>query len=284
MPKVDILGVKIDNVTMDEAVSRVEEMLTDGKKHQVVTPNPEFVMLAQKDVEFREILNEADLAIPDGIGLLATAKYLSMRSTSIPILRELQKVIQGIWVGFCVLFNRRALNVISEQVAGVDLVWNLAGLAERKGYSFYLLGGSRGVAQKAKDVLSAFFVPKLKVVGAEEGRVADLDFNGRKRIDQEIVERINKVEPDILLVAFGAPKQEKWIARYLPQLNVRVAIGVGGTFDYLIRKPARASGFFQKKGLEWLWRLFVQPWRLPRILIAFPIFPLTVAWHRLKMV
>ncbi len=282
--KVNILGVKIDNVTMDEAVARVEKMLADGRKHQIVTPNPEFVMLAQKDEEFREILNNADLAIPDGVGLLAAAKYLSMSSIAIPVLRELQKFAQGIFVGCCILFNRSALDVVKEQVSGVDLVWKLASIGERKGYTLYFLGGAPGVAQKVKGVLSAFFVPKLKVVGAEEGRRANLDLDERSMVDEEIVERINKVDPDILFVAFGAPKQEKWIARYLPQLNVKVAIGVGGTFDYMITKPARAPTFFQRKGLEWLWRFFVQPWRLLRILTAFPKFPLTVAWHRLRMV
>lgn len=282
--KVNILGVKIDNVTMDEAVARVEAMLADGRKHQIVTPNPEFVMLAQKDEEFKQILNQADLAVPDGIGLLAAAKYLNLNATRVPILRELQKLAQGVWIGFCVLFARKRLDVIREQVTGVDLVWELASLAERKGYSFYLLGGAPGVVQKAKDILTSFFVPKLKIVGAEEGRSLSLNLKEERSIDQQIITRINKVEPDILLVAFGAPKQEKWIAQYLSQLKVKVAIGVGGTFDYLIRKPPRAPTFFQKKGIEWLWRLFMQPRRLTRILIAFPKFPLAVAWYRLKMI
>lgn len=283
MSKINILGVKIDNVTMEEALKKVEEMLDDGKKHQVATTNPEFVMQAQKDGEFRQILNKADLSIPDGVGILVAAKYLSMETTSIPVLREVQKLLQGFWVGFCLVFYRQKLNIIKEQVTGADLIWRLAKIARRGNYSFYFLGGFPGVAQKAREKLWCLLGTKLKLLGAEEGRIVGLDVNDDQSIDREIISRINKVQPDILLVAFGAPKQEKWIERNLSQLAVKVVIGVGGTLDYLIEKPRRAPNFLKDRGLEWFWRFVSQPWRVRRVIVAFLKFPLAVAWYKLKM-
>lgn len=283
MKKVDILGVKIYNLTMTEALDRIEEMILEGGKHQVVTANPEFLMLAQKDTDFRRILNQADLAIADGVGLLAAAKYLSMPVTTVPVLREFQKITQGIWVGVSVLFRRENLDAIVEQIAGADLIMNLAKLSDKKGYSFYLLGGAHRVAERTGEVFASSF-PGLKVVGADDGGSIESNIEARAKEDQKIVDRINKTSPDILLVAFGAPKQEKWIARYLQQLRVKVAIGVGGTFDYMLKSPPRAPQILRSRGLEWLYRLVKEPGRFRRVFAAFPLFPLRVAYHRLKVV
>jgi len=266
LSKIDILGVRIDDVAMNEAIARVEVMLADDKKHQIVTPNPEFAMLAQKDEAFRQILNEADLAIPDGIGILAAAKYLAMGATSVPILRELQKIAQGFWVGFSLLF--KGIGGARERVTGTDLMLKLCERAAQKGWRVFLLGGDVDVAQAAAKCLLAQF-PSLRIAGTSSADPSS-DF----RLPTS----------DFLFVAYGAPKQEKWIAKNLTKIPVKVAMGVGGAFDFITGKQKRAPTFVQKLGLEWLWRLSRQPRRLPRIFTAFPKFPLAVAWRRLRMV
>lgn len=237
MDKINILGVKIDNITMDETVARVEAMLADGKKHQVVTPNPEFVMLAQKDDEFKKILNQADLAIPDGIGLVWASRILSSK--------------------------------LKERVTGTDLMLRLCERAAQQGWRIFLLGGESGVAARAAEKLK-IQSSKLKIVGVCEGG----SLEDRKAV----------IPPtDFLFVAYGAPKQEKWIVENLPRIPVKVAMGVGGAFDFIVGKQKRAPVFVQNLGLEWLWRLLQQPWRARRQL-ALIKFLVLVFWQKIRQV
>lgn len=201
-----VLGVKIDDINMEEAISIVDGWLSDSKKHYIVTPNPEFLVTAQKDPQFRKILNNADLAIPDGVGL--------------------------------------RLGGIKYTVAGTDLMETLCDLASKKDLTVGLLGGRDGVAEEAGECLIGRY-PGLKV-----------GFISKEWTEGESV--------DLLFVAFGHPKQEKWIFKKLPMLNVKVAMGVGGAFDYISGKVPRAPIWMRNLGLEWLFRLSVQPWRIKR--------------------
>ena len=228
-PQVDILGIKIDAVTMDKALSRVEEMLNDGKKHYIVTPNPEFVITAQKDKEFMKILNGADLAIPDGIGIVWASKILN-RSAPSPKNRP---------------------NICTERVTGTDLMIQLCQKAALKGWSIYFLGGKDNIAQKTAENLQKQ-LPALRVAG-----FSSKDPN-LPVISYELP------TADILFVAYGHPRQEKWIAQNLEKLPVKVAMGVGGAFDFIAGRQKRAPRTFQKLSLEWLWRLTTQPWRWKR--------------------
>lgn len=257
--KVSILGVNIDNVTMEETLERVEAFLSDGQKHQIVTVNPEFVVTAQKDSEFRRILNSVDLAIPDGIGLVLASR----------LIRHDRSKLYGA--------------PLRERVAGRDLIEQLASLGAKRGFKIYLLGGEKGVAKKAAEILRNRY-PRLKIVGAEEGLPAEAlspsaplgtgSVEGRR---WGIIKEINRVQPDFLFVAYGAPKQDKWIAKNLAELNVKVAMGVGGALDMIAGITPRAPLWMRRLGLEWLWRLFLEPKkRLPRIFRAVIIFPLLV--------
>jgi len=242
--KINILGVLIDRITSKEVLKKIEEFLNSDTQHYITTPNPEFVMRAQKDEEFRNILNKSDIAIPDGIGLVFASHFLG--------------------------------NPIPEQVAGSDLVWKIAKLAEYKNCSLYLLGGKEGVAEEAARKLKEKY-PNLKIKGAESG--GEVEERKLKTQNEEMVKRINERQPDILLVAFGAPKQEKWIYYNLSKLSsVKVAIGVGGTFDFIAGRIKRAPMFLRKLGMEWLWRLFIEPKRINRILTATVRF----GWKVLK--
>jgi N-acetylglucosaminyldiphosphoundecaprenol N-acetyl-beta-D-mannosaminyltransferase len=247
-------------------------MIGEGGKHYIVTPNPEFVVLAQRDKDFRRILNQADLAVPDGIGLLATAKFLKKESR---FKNRLLKIVDlfffGLKVGWWVLVDQRKLDVLPERVSGIDLIWEIAKCCSVKDFSIALLGGKEQVADKAVKCLKEKLL-HLKIAGTWDGAEADRILLGR----------VPKISADVLLVAFGHFKQEKWIAKNLKGLDVRVVIGVGGSFDFLVGKPRRAPLIFQKIGLEWVWRLFQEPKRWRRILTAFPYFPLLVFWRKIE--
>jgi len=201
--KTDILGVKFDNLTMDEAIKRI--------KGFVVLPYSEFIVRAQKDKEFRDILNSADFCLCESRGLRMVARFLGKK--------------------------------IKENITGVNLIYKLRG-------RIFLLGGKKGVVEKVREKL------KAEVVGVEHG-YQDLE---------KVIDKINKVEPEILLIGLGSPKQEKWIYDNLKKMpSVKVAIGVGGAFDFISGRVKRAPKILQKIGLEWLWRLILQPRRIKRI-------------------
>lgn len=202
-----ILGVGIDDINIDQAVRKVEAWLKKGGKHYIVTPNPEFLVTAQNDLEFKKILNNADLAIPDGAGLKLTGD-------------------------------------IECNTPGIDLIEELIRLASVRGVTTGFLGGRSQVAERTVERLKKKY-PALKV----------------KFISEE-PDDIPKL--DILFVAFGHPKQEKWISKNLPGLPIKVAMGAGGAFDFLSGKVPRGPLWIRNLGLEWLFRLAVQPWRIKR--------------------
>jgi N-acetylglucosaminyldiphosphoundecaprenol N-acetyl-beta-D-mannosaminyltransferase len=234
-----VLGVRVDSVTFDEVLARIETFIAEGRPHQLVTVNPEFVMSAQTDAEFRHIINTSALALPDGT---------------------------GVWWA-----SRRAGRPLPERIPGVDLVERLAALSAQHGYRIYFLGAMPGVADKAVAVLRARY-PTLVVAGSYAG-------SPRLEEDGAIVARVRDASPHILLVAYGAPAQDRWIARNLERLKVPVCIGVGGSFDYIAGVHPRAPGWLRRLGLEWLHRLVTQPWRWRRML-ALPHFAWRVLWSR----
>lgn len=234
MQKITILGIKASNVTKNEAVEMCHGFLFDGSQHIIATPNPEMAVLALKDVEFASIFDKADLCLPDGVGLMLAGK----------------------------LFG----TPLKERIAGSDFVLSLAEMAEKEGKSVYLLGAGEGVAKKAGEKLKEKYL-NLKISGVESGGdVSDLNI-------QDILNKINSVAPEILFVAFGQIKQEKWIVENLSKIpSVKIAIGIGGALDFIARNAKRAPKFIQKIGLEWLWRLILEPWRVKRIWNATAVF------------
>ncbi len=240
-----MLGVKVHAVTQQEVLALIEAYVASGQPHQLVTVNPEFVVAAQGDAQFREIINNAALALPDGIGLLKAARFL--KTTPLP-----------------------------ERVPGSDLVIHLADLSHRQGYRIYFLGAGEGVAEKTIHNLKQRY-PNLQVAGCYAGSPAPAE-------NEAIVQRILTARPDILLVAYGAPKQDKWIQRNFERLQVPVCIGVGGSFDFIAGATKRAPLWLQKLGLEWLHRLIRQPWRWRRIWNAVPRFSWLVFKSRFSSV
>lgn len=237
MHTVQILGVNIASVTMKEAVSIVEKHIKEKSGALVATANAEMLMQATYDKELARILNEASLVVPDGAGTVWAAHHLG--------------------------------HAMPERVAGYDLVQELMREAPKYHHSFFLLGSAPGVAEKAKKKAEKLY-PGIEIVGVRNGFFGSSD-------EKEIIRMINEAKPDILLVALGVPKQEKWLARNLKALNVPVSIGVGGTLDVMAGVMKRAPLWMQHAKLEWLFRGLMQPSRAKRLL-ALPRFVVKV--HR----
>ena len=233
MKSVDLLGVRVDDVTHVEAVERCAALIAGGGRHYVVTPNPEFVVLARRDTAFRAILNAAELAIPDGGGLLLAAR----------------------------LFGQP----LREQVRGTDLCQALVERAAREGWRLFLLGAGPGVADAAAGALARRH-PGLEVAGTFAG---DSSPDG----DSETVAAVRGAgRCDLLFVAYGARRQERWIARNLEQVDAGLAIGVGGVLDFMSGRIRRAPKRIRDLGLDWLFRLLIQPSRVRRQGESIPLF------------
>lgn len=238
---IHILDVPIHPVTTVETLAHFERFLAAPTLQQVATVNPEFVMTAQKDADFLAILQQAALCIPDGVGLLWAARMLGKR--------------------------------LPERVPGSELVHHLAQRAAEKGWRLFLLGAAPGVAEEAAAVLQSRY-PALIIAGTYPGSPNPAE-------NDDIVRRINDSTADLLFVAYGAPNQDKWIARNRDNLTtVRAALGVGGALDFITGRSIRAPQWIQKIGLEWLHRLYHEPWRWRRMM-ALPRFALQVILERL---
>ena len=231
MQSIEILGVRVDDAIYDDVLALVDAWVASGQPHQIVTLNPEMLVAAHRNPAFRQVLNEADLNVADGVGLLLAACLLG---------RPLRGRVTG--------------------SDGIDL---LAAHCARRGYRPYFLGAAPGVADMVAQRLSTAH-PGLEVAGAYAGSPEDRD-------DEEVISRVREAAPDLLLVAYGVPAEEEWIARHRQRLGVPVMMGVGGAFDFVAGVARRAPAWMRRMGLEWLHRLIRQPWRWRRQL-ALPVF------------
>ncbi len=239
--RIHILGLPVDALGTAQWLALVEAWLTlrPRRARQVCTMNPEFMMAARGDVNFRHILQRADLCVADGAGLLWAARRRGM--------------------------------TLPGRITGADGVPLLAQRAASRGWRLFLLGAAPGVAERAAQALQTRF-PGLQIAGTFSGSPAAEE-------EDDIVARVNASQADLLFVAWGAPRQDKWIARNLPRLQVGMAMGVGGTLDYLAGDVRRAPLWLRRRGLEWIFRLALQPWRLRRML-RLPRFVLAVLLER----
>ena len=228
MRSVRVLGVRIDDVTYAEALAVLVRAEATRIPHAVTTPNPEIVMLARRDAAFRAVLDRTTLNIPDGIGLLLAARLMGDR--------------------------------LREHVQGTDLVLRLAERSIEPGWRWFLLGGMDDVSARAAAALQRAY-PGLQVAGAMPGSPLESD-------DADVRAAIQAAgRVDVILVAYGAPKQERWLDRNLATLGIPVGIGVGGVFNYLSGDAPRAPRWLRRLHLEWLHRLLTQPWRWRRQLV-----------------
>ena len=237
--KTEILGVRFDNLTQQEAAQRGRQLLEEDKFHYVVTPNPEFLLAAEKDPEFHRVLNAADLVLPDGIGVVYSAKILG--------------------------------TPLKERVPGIEFAEAMLSALNEMGGRLYLLGAKPGVAEEAGRRICARY-PALVLCGTHDGYFKD---------EQAILPEIAAAKPDLLFVCLGAPKQEKWMARWGQHTGAKLAIGLGGCLDVFAGNVQRAPERWQKLGLEWAYRLKKEPKRIGRM-AKLPLVLVKAAGQRIR--
>jgi N-acetylglucosaminyldiphosphoundecaprenol N-acetyl-beta-D-mannosaminyltransferase len=224
--KIDILGVKVDPVTMSQAVAQVQDYMDEKKNVLIATANAEMIMRATHDKELQAILNDAALVVPDGAGTVWAAHHLG--------------------------------HDMPERVAGFDLAQELMRIAPQRKRRVFFFGSAPGVAEKAKAKAEELY-PGIEIVGVRNGFFTEKD-------EPEIIAQIKEAKPDLLLAALGVPKQEKWLYKHKEELGVPVSIGVGGTLDVMAGVMKRAPLWMQKAKLEWLFRGMLQPKRAGRLM------------------
>ncbi len=237
--KTEILGVRFDDLTQQEAAQQGRQLLEEDKFHYVVTPNPEFLLAAEKDPEFRRVLNAADLVLPDGIGVVYSAKILG--------------------------------TPLKERVPGIEFAEAMLSALNEMGGRLYLLGAKPGVAEEAGRRICARY-PALVLCGTHDGYFKD---------EQAILPEIAAAKPDLLFVCLGAPKQEKWMARWGQHTGAKLAIGLGGCLDVFAGNVRRAPEQWQKLGLEWAYRLKKEPKRIGRM-AKLPLVLVKAAGQRIR--
>ena len=254
MNVVDILGIKVNEVNEKQALELVANWLSGNLKKYIVTPNIEFIMASLEDSEFKRVINNADLAIPDSGRFNWALTELESNG--------LKKIL--FWPLF--FFPKSPLLKKFPVTAGTDLMESLIKNAAENNWSIGLLGGKEIIAETLKQKLQKKY-PDLQITYANPGGV--IDRNGIEIWENGEVSEQDKIKipkTDILFVAFGHGKQEKWIAKNMNNQPVKVMMGVGGAFDYLSGSIPRAPKVWQQYGFEWLYRLIQQPWRAKRFL------------------
>ncbi len=270
-----LLGVKLDVYILAEALGIIEKWLDDKTSHQIITLNSEFIVAAQKDQEFKSVINTASLVLADTVGVLWATKYLSLKLSNCKVVRYPQIIFQAIYTLFSLIFFPKYCASVVERLPGVDLLLDMAKLCASKGSSMFLLGSYNKSGELTATKLSNLY-PELKIVGIYEG-------SSKKGCDLELTQMINQKQPDVLVVAFDHIEQNKWIARNLKNLpTVKLAIGVGGSLDFISGNIQRAPIILRKIGLEWLFRLIRQPRRLKRIFNATIVFIILVITFKIK--
>jgi len=239
---IEILGVRVDDATYEELLFKIDAFVASGQPHQIVTLNAEMLVVAYDDPALAQLLNAADLTVPDSAGVMLAARLLG--------------------------------HALRERVTGSDGISRIAARCAHKGYRPFFLGAGPGVAAVVAERLVAAN-PRLEVAGSYAGSPSIED-------EDEILARVRSVAPDVLLVAYGVPAEEKWIARNRLRLGVPVMIGVGGTFDFIAGVTRRAPAWMRRLGLEWLHRLIQEPWRWRRQL-ALPRFAALVVKQKVGM-
>jgi len=244
-----IFGVRVDELeTVDELRALTTGFLDGDRAFRIFTPNPEILLRARSDAAYADVLRSADLALPDGTGVTLVQTLRGGRSV--------------------------------RRWPGVEISAFLVRLAAERGETVAFVGGGPDVAERAAARWRT--LPGLNVVVAGAGVEVDEDGSARPaERDDEMVDTIRSASPAIVLVGLGAPKQERWIARHADAFpSVRIMIGVGGAFDMWAGSRRRAPRAFRTLGLEWLWRLALEPWRLPRIIRATVVFPVLAVFDR----
>lgn len=242
MASLKILDVRVDKVDMMGALCVVDSFIHNGDFHHIITLNAEIIYQAQFNEPLQKIINSADLVTPDGAGIVWAAGYMG--------------------------------DPVPERVTGIDLMLEICKQAHHNGWRIFLLGGAPDIADEAADKLREQY-PNINIVGTHHGYFKEDE-------EDKVFELVRQAEPDIIFVALGAPRQEFWIREHKEKLPVKVAVGVGGSFDVVSGRVKRAPVWMQRLKLEWLARLIREPWRFKRML-SLPKFVLMVMKNKSEL-
>lgn len=287
-----ILGIGLNSTELVEVLAYVKYRIKIGRKFYLVTPNPEIILASTNDKVLKKVLKGADLALPDGIGLAQASRFLALSAPKNKILRSFVCVFQGLLVGAATFISKQSLPLRGKKwltdslniLPGRKVFLELISLANKNSWKVFLLGGYDGVSAKVSGKLAKKY-KKVKfdfADGPKLGRDGEPDAEVDILIQKRCVEKINKFKPQLLFVALGPTKQEKWIAKNLSKLSVGGAMAVGGTFNYLAGVSKLPPQKIEEVGLEWFWRLTTEPWRLGRIFNAVIVFPLKVFLYKMS--
>jgi len=236
---IEIFGIPIDNLNMEEAMDRFKELLKRDRMSSIYTPNTEIIMLSETDEKLKDALTDSQLNVPDGFGLVLASRIHGMG--------------------------------IKGKVAGIDMMEQILKYLNHTKKSIYILGAKPEILAGSITKIQNDY-PCITVKDSYHGY-----FNEEQ--EKHIIKKINELKPDVLFVALGAPKQEKWIYENKHQLNAKVAMGIGGSLDVMSGVAKRAPKVMVDMGLEWLYRLIKEPWRFNRMLVI-PKFLLKVVLTR----
>jgi N-acetylglucosaminyldiphosphoundecaprenol N-acetyl-beta-D-mannosaminyltransferase len=235
--ELDILGVKISKITKEELLSLAQTTIRERKRLKLFTVNNEFIVDAQANKDYREILNKSDISVADSTGVVWSARKLH--------------------------------NEKIERLPGADLFFDLLDLADKEKRNVFFFGGTKGVGELAKGKVEKRY-PNIQIGVIDGVKISAEDES------KSIIDKINETDPAVVFVALGSPKQEMWIENNLSKLKPAIYVGVGGTLDFVSGKIKRAPQSIRGLGLEWLYRLIVQPSRAKRIYKAVVTFPLLI--------
>jgi N-acetylglucosaminyldiphosphoundecaprenol N-acetyl-beta-D-mannosaminyltransferase len=253
---IELLGIKVNTESKHEIIAQLEARIDSNQKTFIVTPYSEFFYRGFFDYDFKKILNKADFSLPDGIAVQWLSYFLNIpfRTKSF-YSKALEVNWQMIYSGASILLNpSKVREVIKEKISGADFFWDLCEIANKKNLSIFLLGGFGETGKIVAEKVKARF-PNVKIAGISNSSPSDVN----------LLDQINQSNADILMVAFGPVRQEKWINKNYDQLKVKVVIGLGGTFDYVAGIKKQPPRWIRSIGLEWLFRLITQPTRIKRI-------------------
>jgi len=274
-----VLDIKIDPLSLSEAKNTFRAYIIGEKSHLIATVNSEFVVKCQTDSEFKTVLNSKyDLNFADAYGLIWGLWLTTLWKPKIKYIREIFVSIP--WLILLLLYPLTPLlskKVIPARISGSDFIWEMCKIAAREKKSIFLLGNKFGLDPSGVEKVSLELQTKiydLKIAGT-------ISATPEKSDEQAIIEAIQKSGADIVFVGFGAPAQEKWLARNLHKTGAKVGVGLGGTFDFISGAQTRAPKWIRMIGFEWLFRLIQHPKRISRQL-ALPKFAIMILIDRLK--
>ena len=267
------MGVKIDSLTKEEALSSIDEMVLKSRPSLITTPNTEMIIKAQSNDNFRDVLNDkSSLNLPDSYGLLWAGRFQTLWAPKIVVLREIVIFLEWVISIIALPFASKSFHYpVKTKLSGSDFIWDLSKLAAAKKYRVFLFGGESTVAEQAALRLQTEILG-LRIGGMMSGDISKTE---------EVIEAVRRSRSEILLVCLGAPLQEEWLVDNLKRTGAKVGVGLGGTFDFVARVVPRAPEWMQHAGLEWLFRLTIEPKRLARQL-ALPKFMFLMLIDRLK--